>query len=50
MELFALNFDLILFYIEISIGFWITWILKKENPKIESFPPSPNLVLDNIRI
>ena len=38
MELFALYFDL-LFYMELSIGFWITWILKKENPKIESFSP-----------
>ena len=26
----------------------IIYILKKENPKIESFPPSANLALDNI--
>ena len=35
---------------EFSIGFWITWILKKENPKIESFLPSTDLALDNIYI
>ena len=34
----------------ISIGFWITWILKKENSEIESFPPSADLPLDNIYI
>ena len=34
MELFAMYFNSLLFYIELSIGFWITWILKKENPKI----------------
>ena len=47
MELFVLYFDLLLFYMEFSIGFWITWILKKENPKIESFPSSADLALDN---
>ena len=50
MELFALYFDLLLFYIEFLIGFWITWILKKENPEIELFPPSIDFALDNIRI
>ena len=50
MELFALDFNLLLFYNEQSIGFWIMWILKKENPKIESLPPSANLALDNIYI
>ena len=41
---------LLLFYTALSIGFWITWILKKENPKIESIPPSADLALGNIRI
>ena len=50
MELYSLYFNLLLFYTELSLGFWITRILKKENPKIESFLPSANLVLDNIRI
>ena len=50
MELFALHFNLSLFYIELSIGFWITWIFKKENMKIELFPSSVDLVLDNIRV
>ena len=40
MELFALYFNLLWFYIELSIVFWIKWILKKENTKIESFSPS----------
>ena len=31
-----------------SIEFWIEWILKKENPKIESFQTSADLALDNI--
>ena len=48
--LFALYFNLILFYIELCFGFWITWILKTENPKIESFPPSADLILNNIYI
>ena len=34
----------------ITIGFWMTWILKKENPKTESFPSSADLALDNLRI
>ena len=34
MELFARYFN-VSFYIELSSGFWITWMLKKENPKIE---------------
>ena len=50
MELVALYFNLLLFYIELSFGFWITGILKKENSKIESFQPSADLALDNIRI
>ena len=50
MELFALYFDILLFYIDPSIGFWITWILKKENPKIELFPPLADLALNNIYI
>ena len=49
MELFALYFNLFLFYFEFSFGFWITWILLKENPKIESFRSSADLLLDNIR-
>ena len=49
MELFALYFNL-LFYIELSFGFWITWIVKKENPKIESFQPSTDSALDNVYI
>ena len=40
----------VLFYVELSIGFWIIWTLEKENPKIESFPPSVDLALDNVRI
>ena len=44
MELFALFFNLLLFYIELYKGFWIAWILKKENPKIESFPTSADFV------
>ena len=47
MDLFALYFNL-LFYIELSFGFWITRILKKENPEIELFPPSADLTLDNM--
>ena len=39
-----------LIYIDHSFGFWITWILLKENPKIESFPPLADLALDNIRV
>ena len=51
MELFAWHFNqILLFYIELSIGCWITWILKKENPRIESFPQSADLAYDNIRI
>ena len=50
MELFALYFDLSLFYIELSFGFLITRILSKDNPKIESFPPLDDLALDHIRI
>ena len=50
MELLTLYFNLLIFYIELSIGFWITRILKKENPKIESFPPSADLALDNIKV
>ena len=45
MELFEMCFNLLLFYTELSIGFWITWILKRENPKIEPFPPATDLVL-----
>ena len=41
---------LLLFYIELSVEFWITWILKNENPKIESFPPSADLALEYIYI
>ena len=47
MELFGQYFNL-LFYIQLSIGFLITWILNKENPKKESFPPSTDLALDDI--
>ena len=36
--------------IELLFGFWITWILKKENAKIESFPSSADLALNNIII
>ena len=50
MKLFALNFDLLLIYIELSIGFWITRILKEKNTKIESFLPSADMTLDNIYI
>ena len=50
MKLFALYFSLLLFYIKLSFGFWITWILKKENPKIELFPTSADLALDNMSI
>ena len=50
MELFALYFNLLLFYNDLSIGVWITWILKKENPKIESLPPSDDMALDDICI
>ena len=50
MELFALGFILLLFYIELSFQFCITWILQIENPKIESFLPSAELALDNIYI
>ena len=59
MELFALYFNLLLFYIKLSFGFWIIfdviyiYILhgywKKENPKIESFPQSADLVLDKYK-
>ena len=49
MELFPLYVNL-LFHIELSTEFLITWILQKENPKIELFPPSADLALDNIRI
>ena len=49
MELFTVYFDLLLICIELSIGFWISWILKIENPKIKSFPLSIDWVLDNIR-
>ena len=45
--LFVQYFNL-LFYIELLFAFWITWILKIENPKIESFSSLANLVLDNI--
>ena len=48
MELFALYFNLLLFFTELSIGFWITWILKKEDPKIELFLPLADLMLDKI--
>ena len=48
MELFALYFNILLVYVDFSIRFWITWTLKKENPKLESFPPSADLGLDNI--
>ena len=50
MGLFALSFNLSSFYIELSIEFRMTWILKKENPKIELFPPSTEMALDNARI
>ena len=50
LGLFTLYFNLLLFYIELSIGICITWIVKKENIKIESFPPLADLVLDNIYI
>ena len=50
MESFPLYFDLLWFYIEHSIGFWITWILKKENPNIGTFPQSADLALDYIYI
>ena len=42
MVLFVLYFNLLLFYIELFILLWIKWILKKENLKIELFPPSAN--------
>ena len=44
MELFAQFFNLLLFYINISVGFWITWILLKKNRK------ENRLALDNIYI
>ena len=44
------NFTYLLFYIQFPVEFWITWILKKENPKIESFPPSADLDLGYIYI
>ena len=47
MKIFARYFYLLLFYIVLSIVFWITWILKKENPKIESFLPSADLALES---
>ena len=50
MELFSLYFNSSEFYIELSFGVWITWILKKENLEIVSFPPSADLTLDNIYI
>ena len=50
MELFAVYLNLLLFYIELFFGFRVTWILKKENPKIESFLPSADLASGNIRI
>ena len=46
---FALYYNL-LFYIELSVGFWIRWILKKENPKMQLFQPLGDLALDNIYI
>ena len=49
MELFALYFNL-LFYLELSFEIWITWILKRENPKIESFVQLADLALDDLRI
>ena len=49
-ELFAQYFNLLIFYIELSIGFWFTRILKQEDPEFESFPPSANLALDYIYI
>ena len=39
MELFVKDINLSLFYIELFIGYWITWILNKANPKVESFSP-----------
>ena len=48
MEFFALHFNLLLFYIELSVEFWITWILQKENPIVESFLLSADLAFDNI--
>ena len=49
MEVFARLFNLLaLFNIELCFGFRITGILKKENPKIESFPRSAILASDNI--
>ena len=48
MELFAQYFNLLLCYIELSIGFRTTRTLKKENPKIELLPPLADLVLNNI--
>ena len=50
MELFALYFNLSLFYIKLSFAFWIALILKKETPKIKTFPPSADLALDNTHI
>ena len=50
MELFALYFNLLIYYIELSTGFWVTWILKKENPKLELFIPLADLAFDNISI
>ena len=43
-------FNLLLFYIEPSVGFWISWILMKENSKLEVFPTSADLTFDNIYI
>ena len=49
MDIFVQYLNVLLFYIVFS-SFWITGILKKEPPIIESFPPSAHLALDNIRI
>ena len=49
MDSFALYFNLLSFYIVFSIGFWITYILKKENLKIELFQLLSDLALDNRR-
>ena len=52
MELFAFNFNLLLLllYVELSIWFPITWILKKVNYKIALFPSLTDLPLDYIYI
>ena len=49
MELFALYFQILLFYIEL---FWIlNYVdIEEKNIKAESFPPSADLALDNIYI